>query len=54
MEIIAVIGTDIRKLSQNLNSIEVIHEELNNEISGIDVNTREGSIYWSNGKIRYN
>mgnify|MGYP004600938701 CR=1 FL=1 len=49
MEIITVSGNDIRKLSPNLNSIEVIYEEINFEINGIDVNTRENTIYWSNG-----
>ncbi|XP_033360743.1 vitellogenin receptor isoform X1 [Bombus vosnesenskii] len=48
MEIITVSSADIRKLSPNLNSIQVIYEELNPEISGIDANTRENTIYWSN------
>ncbi|KOX76539.1 Vitellogenin receptor [Melipona quadrifasciata] len=48
MEIITVSGDDIRKLSPNLNSIEVIYEEINFEINGIDVNTKENTIYWSN------
>ncbi|XP_012350206.1 vitellogenin receptor isoform X1 [Apis florea] len=48
MEIITVSGTDIRKLSPNLNSIELIYKEVDFEINGIDVNTREDTIYWSN------
>lgn len=54
MEIITVSSADIRKLSPNLNSIQVIYEELNPEISGIDANTRENTIYWSNGNIKQN
>ncbi|CAK9805473.1 Vitellogenin receptor [Anthophora plagiata] len=48
MEMISVARNDIRKLSLNLNSIEVIYEEVNSEISGIDVNVREETVYWSN------
>ncbi|KOC62359.1 Vitellogenin receptor [Habropoda laboriosa] len=48
MEIIAVARNDIRKLSPNLNSIEVIYEEMNSEISGIDFDARGETIYWSN------
>ncbi|CAL7944547.1 unnamed protein product [Xylocopa violacea] len=51
MEIIAVAGRDIRKLSSNLNAIEVIYEEVNSEISGIDVNVREETVYWSNDML---
>lgn len=53
MEIITVSGTDIRKLSPNLNSIELIYKEVDFEINGIDVNTREDTIYWSNGNIKF-
>ncbi|OAD52717.1 Vitellogenin receptor [Eufriesea mexicana] len=48
MEIITVTSRDIRKLSPNLNKIDVIYEEINSEISGIDVNTMENTVYWSN------
>ncbi|XP_078043558.1 vitellogenin receptor-like [Augochlora pura] len=50
MEIIGVAGNTIRKLSASLNSIEVVYEDLS-EISSIDVNAKEGSIYWSNDMI---
>lgn len=52
MEIITVTNRDIRKLSPDLNKINVIYEESNSEISGIDVNTMENTIYWSNGTIK--
>ncbi|XP_053978841.1 vitellogenin receptor isoform X2 [Hylaeus volcanicus] len=51
MKIITVAGNDIRKLSPSLDSIQVVYEELNTEISGIDVNANEGSIYWSNDEL---
>nr|XP_033342194.1 vitellogenin receptor [Megalopta genalis] len=47
MEIIAVADNTIRKLSANLNSIEVVYKDLS-EISSIDVNAKEESVYWSN------
>ncbi|XP_076632440.1 putative vitellogenin receptor yl isoform X1 [Colletes latitarsis] len=48
MEIISVSGKHIRKLSQSLSSTTVLYKELNSEISGIDVNARMETIYWSN------
>lgn len=53
MEIITVSDTHIRKLSSNLNSIELIYKEIDFEINGIDVNTRENTIYWSNGNVKF-
>nr|XP_031843623.1 vitellogenin receptor-like [Nomia melanderi] len=51
MELIVVAGNTIRKLSRNLYSIKIIYEQLNSDISGIDVNVQEGTIYWSNDML---
>lgn len=48
MELITVSGSDIRKLSPNLLSIEILYKKMHFDISGIDVNSREGAVYWSN------
>ncbi|XP_076641099.1 vitellogenin receptor-like [Halictus rubicundus] len=50
MEIISVTGNTIRKLSASLRSIEIVYEELS-EISSIDVNANENTIYWSNDML---
>lgn len=50
MEIVTVAGNYIRRLPLSLNSIEIVYEELNFDITGIDVNMKEETIYWSNGK----
>ncbi|XP_015434155.1 PREDICTED: vitellogenin receptor [Dufourea novaeangliae] len=51
MEIISVTGSDIRKLSPSFSTIDVVYEELSSDISGIDVNAKEGTIYWSNDML---
>nr|XP_034189705.1 vitellogenin receptor isoform X1 [Osmia lignaria] len=51
MELITVTESDIRKLSANLYSIEILYESVDLDISGIDVNAREGTVYWSNDKL---
>lgn len=50
MEIITVAGREIRKLKSSLSSIEILYEDFNSDITGIDVNANEGAIYWSSGK----
>lgn len=54
MKIITVAGNDIRRLSPSLSLIEIIYEEVTSEISGIDVNAKEETIYWSNSKTAFN
>nr|XP_012143749.1 PREDICTED: vitellogenin receptor [Megachile rotundata] len=48
MELITVSGSDIRKLSADLRSIEVLYGNVDFDVSGIDVNARERNVYWSN------
>lgn len=52
MEFITVTESDIRKLSANLYSIEILYKSVDLDISGIGVNAREGTVYWSNGNIK--
>lgn len=49
MEIITATKADIRKISASLSSIEVIHRQPNVDITGLDVNMRQETLYWSNG-----
>ncbi|XP_043277982.1 vitellogenin receptor-like isoform X2 [Venturia canescens] len=48
MEIITATKTDIRRVSLSLNSIAVLHRQPNVQITGLDVNMRKKTIYWSN------
>jgi len=49
MEIFTAVGNNIKKISLNLRSINVIDVSSNVEITGIDVNAINDFIYWSNG-----
>lgn len=48
MELITATDRDIRKISSNAESIEVIHPLSGLSVSGLDVNAIDDAIYWSN------
>ena len=48
MEFITITDNDIRKISSNLRSIDVIYSLSDFNINGFDVNAFHDSIYWSN------
>jgi len=49
MELITVTDDNIRKISSNLLSVEVIHSLTGLSVIGFDVNALDDAIYWSNG-----
>lgn len=49
MELITITSNDIRKISSNLRSVEVIHSLQGLYISGFDTNAIDDNVYWSNG-----
>ncbi|XP_072743249.1 vitellogenin receptor isoform X2 [Anoplolepis gracilipes] len=51
MELITVTDDDIRKISPNLLSIEVIHSLTGLSLIGFDVNALDNTIYWSNDEL---
>ena len=51
MELITVAGSEIRKLKSRLSSIEILYDDFNSDITGIDVNVNEGAIYWSSDAL---
>ncbi|KYN23000.1 Vitellogenin receptor [Trachymyrmex cornetzi] len=51
MEFITITDNDIRKISYNLRSIDVIYSLLDSSINGFDVNAIHDSVYWSNSEF---
>ncbi|KYM77742.1 Vitellogenin receptor, partial [Atta colombica] len=51
MEFITITDNDIRKISSNLHSIDVIYSLSDFSINGFDVNAIHDSIYWSNSEF---
>ncbi|XP_025153783.1 vitellogenin receptor isoform X2 [Harpegnathos saltator] len=51
MELIAATDRDIRKISSNAQSIDVIYSLPGLSVSGLDVNAIDDAIYWSNDNL---
>ncbi|KAG5307229.1 VGR protein, partial [Acromyrmex insinuator] len=51
MKFITITDNDIRKISSNLHSIDVIYSLLDININGFDVNAIHDSVYWSNSEF---
>jgi len=49
MQFIAATDEDIRNISSNVRSIELVHRLSGSGISNIDSNALDDAVYWSSG-----
>lgn len=50
MGIITATKSDVRKISPNLSSIEMINRQENVDVTGLDVDMKKKIVYWSDGE----